>query len=66
MSPETIELLTQIIRDHGVAQSDSVKSVIALHMPDGLAWLEQYHDQTVQTGTILNYPTRGLQIEVTP
>lgn len=61
MSSAAIELLTQIILDHGVTREDSVKRTRAVYMPDGIAWIERYHDQTVQAGAVLNYPARKVQ-----
>jgi hypothetical protein len=64
MSPEAIELLIEIILRHGRVSSDFVKRVKAVYMPDGIAWLERYHDQTVQSGVVLNYPARNVQTGV--
>jgi hypothetical protein len=50
MSQAALKLLTEIILRHGRVSSDFVKRVKVVYMPDGIAWLEHYHDQTVQTG----------------
>jgi hypothetical protein len=64
MSKDAIDLLIEIILRHGRVSSDFVKRVKVVYMPDGIAWLEHYHDQTVQAGVFLNYPAHNVQTGV--